>query len=70
VNPFQTIPNLYGAKQIAEYRLPYGDSPLPSHVYLIHSRAYANMCKENKNQSILISGESGAGTAMIFFYTR
>jgi myosin-5 len=61
VNPFHQIPNLYGLAKILQYKVPYGESSLPSHLYLIPSRAYESMCRDKKNQSILISGESGAG---------
>eukprot|EP01038_Epipyxis_sp_PR26KG_P005263 gene5263-7313_t len=61
VNPFQNIPGLYGFDMIDQYRNPMSLHSLPAHVYLIPSRAYNNMCRTGKNQSILISGESGAG---------
>jgi myosin heavy subunit len=34
---------------------------LPPHVYATSSAAYRDLCKTTKNQSILVSGESGAG---------
>jgi myosin heavy subunit len=60
VNPFELIRGLYGEKEIFKYRNP-NQSDLPTHVYSIPSRAYHAMCSFNKDQSILISGESGAG---------
>ncbi len=34
-----------------------------AHVYSIPARAYSNMCRTGGSQSILISGESGAGNS-------
>jgi myosin V len=60
INPFETIPGLYGSERIEQYcRL--SDDSLPAHVYMIPSRAYSAMCSFGKSQSLLISGESGAG---------
>ena len=64
VNPFQAIPGLYGSKVIKKFEDPY-DKSLPAHLYLVPSRAFRTMCKTGGNQSILISGESGAGIALI-----
>lgn len=60
VNPFERIPGIYGKAMIEKYRNPDEKKPL-AHVYEIPSRAYDNMCRAGGNQSILISGESGAG---------
>lgn len=60
VNPFEHIPGIYGKAMIEKYRNPDEKKPL-AHVYEIPSRAYDNMCRAGGNQSILISGESGAG---------
>jgi len=65
VNPFQHIP-IYGEKMIAKYINP-NDITLPTHLYLIPSRAYNMLCSFNKNQSILISGESGAGALWMLY---
>lgn len=60
VNPFAKIDGLYSPYKILEYENPReGDKG--AHVYLIPSRAYDSMKTYGKNQSILISGESGAG---------
>ena len=58
VNPFAKIDNLYGDEQINYYRDPYAEGLIP-HIYIISSRAFTFMINSNKNQSILISGESG-----------
>ncbi len=65
INPFEVIPGLYGKKMIQKYESS-ADSALPAHVYCIPSRAYQNMCASGKDQSILISGESGAGKSQTF----
>ena len=70
VNPFQKIPGILGQDVIARYfehsthvvgKSSVGGGSLPAHVYLIPGRAYSELCASNQNQSILISGESGAG---------
>jgi myosin X len=62
VNPFERIAGLYGPDMIRKYITPFSDSgPLKPHVYLVPSRAFADMCRSGSHQSILISGESGAG---------
>jgi len=71
VNPFQRLP-LYTTEILESYRQEgllrsqnLGDSnakPLPPHVYSIADRSYRQMmAEERKSQSVLISGESGAG---------
>ncbi|KAJ1441803.1 P-loop containing nucleoside triphosphate hydrolase protein, partial [Ochromonadaceae sp. CCMP2298] len=59
VNPFETIKGIYGEAVVARYA--DADAKLPAHVYEVPARAYDNMCRLGGNQSILISGESGAG---------
>lgn len=61
VNPFEVIPGMYGRQMIDKYENPMVTN-LPAHVYVIASRAFHHLCQgQNLNQSILISGESGAG---------
>ena len=57
VNPFKAT-NLYNNELRDLYRS--NDKTLPPHVYSIAQSAYTSMC-EGSNQSILVSGESGAG---------
>ncbi|XP_010466165.1 PREDICTED: myosin-1 [Camelina sativa] len=57
VNPFKEVP-LYGNRYIEEYRKRSNESP---HVYAIADTAIREMIRDEVNQSIIISGESGAG---------
>ncbi|KAK4439890.1 Myosin-2 [Sesamum alatum] len=57
VNPFKDI-QLYGDDFITAYRQNLLDSP---HVYAVADAAYNEMMTDGINQSIIISGESGAG---------
>ena len=59
VNPYKKLP-LYGDKQLKMYHdTPLGE--LPPHVFALADEAFRLMLVESKTQSILISGESGAG---------
>ncbi|XP_010278385.1 PREDICTED: myosin-2 isoform X1 [Nelumbo nucifera] len=58
INPFKDVP-LYGKELISAYREKAMDSP---HVYAIADAAFSEMMRADEvNQSIIISGESGAG---------
>ncbi|KAI3498060.1 hypothetical protein L1887_33781 [Cichorium endivia] len=57
INPFKKIP-LYGSDYIEGYKSKSRDSP---HVYAIADTAIREMIRDEVNQSIVISGESGAG---------
>ncbi|XP_038584762.1 myosin VIb isoform X1 [Micropterus salmoides] len=60
VNPYYDIPKLYGPDSIKSYQ---GKSlgTLPPHVYAIADKAYRDMKVLKMSQSIIVSGESGAG---------
>ncbi|XP_068565215.1 unconventional myosin-VI-like isoform X5 [Cebidichthys violaceus] len=60
VNPYYDIPKLYSPETISKYR---GRSlgTLPPHVYAIADKAYRDMKVLKMSQSIIVSGESGAG---------
>ncbi|KAK5598736.1 Unconventional myosin-VI [Crenichthys baileyi] len=60
VNPYYDIPKLYSAESIKQYQ---GRSlgTLPPHVYAIADKAYRDMKVLKMSQSIIVSGESGAG---------
>ncbi|KAK2984719.1 hypothetical protein RJ640_004544 [Escallonia rubra] len=57
INPFKAV-QLYGNDFVTAYRQKLLDSP---HVYAIADAAYTEMMADERNQSIIISGESGAG---------
>ncbi|KAM8834004.1 myosin VIb isoform 3-T3 [Synchiropus picturatus] len=60
VNPYYDIPKLYGPDAIKAYQ---GKSlgTMPPHVYAIADKAYRDMKVLKMSQSIIVSGESGAG---------
>ncbi|XP_029349207.1 myosin VIb isoform X3 [Echeneis naucrates] len=60
VNPYYDIPKLYSPDTIKSYQ---GKSlgTLPPHVYAIADKAYRDMKVLKMSQSIIVSGESGAG---------
>ncbi|KAG7381165.1 hypothetical protein PHYPSEUDO_006341 [Phytophthora pseudosyringae] len=60
VNPYKWIDNLYGDHLHEQYLKKPRDS-LPPHVYSTSTAAYKHMKNNETNQSILVSGESGAG---------
>uniref|UniRef100_A0A453F062 Myosin motor domain-containing protein n=1 Tax=Aegilops tauschii subsp. strangulata TaxID=200361 RepID=A0A453F062_AEGTS len=60
VNPFQRLPHLYDTHMMEQYKgADFGE--LSPHVFAIADVAYREMINEGKNNSILVSGESGAG---------
>jgi len=58
-NPYVRLP-LYTPTVIDEYR-HRGNKQLPPHVFTIADDAYNNLIEWRRSQSIVISGESGAG---------
>uniref|UniRef100_A0A452J0C5 Myosin motor domain-containing protein n=1 Tax=Gopherus agassizii TaxID=38772 RepID=A0A452J0C5_9SAUR len=59
VNPYKWLP-VYNAEVVAAYR-GKKRSEAPPHIFSISDNAYQNMLTNRENQSILITGESGAG---------
>lgn len=60
VNPFQRLPHLYDTHMMEQYKgAAFGE--LSPHVFAVADAAYRAMINENKSNSILVSGESGAG---------
>jgi myosin-5 len=60
VNPYQWLPELY-AENVHNQYLNMPKEELPPHVYATSVASYDDMKRHRKNQSILVSGESGAG---------
>ncbi|OQR99075.1 myosin-like protein [Achlya hypogyna] len=60
VNPYKWLPDLYAEEQHIRY-LNIPREELPPHVYATSVASYENMKTHSRNQSILVSGESGAG---------
>ncbi|KAL8224936.1 hypothetical protein R6Q57_017493 [Mikania cordata] len=60
VNPFKRLPHLYDAKMMDRYKgATLGE--LDPHIFAIADAAFRAMINERKSNSILVSGESGAG---------
>lgn len=59
INPYEDLP-IYSNDTITAYRgQAMGD--LDPHIFAVAEEAYTKMEREDKNQSIIVSGESGAG---------
>ncbi|GJW50907.1 myosin-6-like protein [Tanacetum coccineum] len=60
VNPFTRLPHLYDSHMMAQYKgAQFGE--LSPHPFAVADAAYRVMINEGISQSILVSGESGAG---------
>lgn len=59
INPYQNLP-LYTDAIVQQYRGKRRDEN-PPHIFAVAERAWVSMGEERENQSILITGESGAG---------
>ncbi|KAL0785512.1 hypothetical protein Bca101_001758 [Brassica carinata] len=60
VNPFQRLPHLYSVHMMEQYKgAAFGE--LSPHLFAVADTSYRAMINEAKSQSILVSGESGAG---------
>ncbi|KAL3620549.1 hypothetical protein CASFOL_035461 [Castilleja foliolosa] len=60
VNPFQRLPHLYDSHMMTQYKgAAFGE--LSPHPFAVADAAYRLMMHEGISQSILVSGESGAG---------
>ncbi len=59
INPYEEL-HIYDADTIAMYRgKNMGD--LDPHIYAVAEEAFTKMERDDRNQSIIVSGESGAG---------
>ncbi|KAM3864461.1 LOW QUALITY PROTEIN: myosin-16-like [Diretmus argenteus] len=59
INPYKWLP-IYGAK-VAQMYKGRKRNEVPPHLFSISDNAYHDMMMEQENQSMLITGESGAG---------
>ncbi|XP_038979492.1 myosin-6-like isoform X2 [Phoenix dactylifera] len=60
VNPFRRLPHLYDSHMMEQYKgAAFGE--LSPHPFAVADAAYRIMMNEGVSQSILVSGESGAG---------
>ncbi|KAG8391355.1 hypothetical protein BUALT_Bualt01G0179200 [Buddleja alternifolia] len=60
VNPFQRLPHLYDIHMMQQYKgAAFGE--LSPHLFAIADACYRAIINEHGSQSILVSGESGAG---------
>ncbi|KAL8814786.1 MAG: hypothetical protein Q9223_006020 [Gallowayella weberi] len=74
-NPFARVDSLYVPGMIQVYAGKQRSSQAP-HLFAIAEEAFSDMLRDNKNQTIVVSGESGAGKTvsakyiMRYFATR
>nr|XP_042138467.1 unconventional myosin-XIX isoform X3 [Peromyscus maniculatus bairdii] len=63
LNPFKPIPQLYAAELMQEYHAAPQPQTLKPHIFTVGEQTYRNVQSliEPVNQSIVVSGESGAG---------
>ena len=59
INPYKRLP-VYTTKMVNYYR-GKKKNEVPPHLYFVADNAYASMLRDRENQSMLITGESGAG---------
>jgi myosin heavy subunit len=60
VNPFRQLP-LYGVEIREKYLSTADKSTLPPHIFTIADNSFRAMMSDSLSQSVVISGESGAG---------
>ncbi|KAI9795542.1 MAG: Myosin type-2 heavy chain 1 [Candelina submexicana] len=74
-NPFARVDSLYVSGMVQVYAGKQRSSQAP-HLFAIAEEAFADMLRDNSNQTIVVSGESGAGKTvsakyiMRYFATR
>ena len=75
VNPYVWMNHLYTEETRDEYARHYvyskkidGADPLAPHVYETSSLSFRGLAFDSQNQSILVSGESGAGKTVCYSY--
>ncbi|KAJ4806937.1 Myosin-17 [Rhynchospora pubera] len=60
VNPFQRVPHLVG-EDLMEKHKGKNINEMPPHIFAVGDVAYRAMINDQKSNSVLVSGESGAG---------
>ena len=60
-NPFDKTDDLYSPEMILKYATSKQRQDLEPHIFAIAGEAYTRMITDNANQTIVVSGESGAG---------
>ncbi|KAN0032251.1 hypothetical protein ACTFIV_006132 [Dictyostelium citrinum] len=61
INPYKEIKDIYNLNTLNKYKDINTIKSNPPHIYAVALRAYQSMVSDKKNQSIIISGESGSG---------
>mmetsp|Transcript_4176 Transcript_4176/g.9039 ORF Transcript_4176/g.9039 Transcript_4176/m.9039 type:complete len:1309 (+) Transcript_4176:110-4036(+) len=62
VNPYRALNELYSPARLQQYKDSLQpQAELPPHVYAVAASAYTGMLQNSHSQSVIISGESGAG---------
>lgn len=69
VNPYQWIKGIY-SNELKDEHLNHMRHDLKPHVYGTSATAFKGLRDYNKNQSILVSGESGAGKVISLILTK
>ncbi|KAK7137051.1 hypothetical protein R3I93_017195 [Phoxinus phoxinus] len=67
LNPYEQLP-IYGEEVIDAYN-GQDTADMEPHIFSVAEEAYCTMTREEKNQSIIISGESGSGKTVSAKYT-
>ncbi len=60
INPYKDLSRLYTSDSIRSY-LGKSLGTMPPHVFAIADKSYRDMRANRQSQSIIVSGESGAG---------
>ncbi|CCD26433.1 uncharacterized protein NDAI_0H02590 [Naumovozyma dairenensis CBS 421] len=67
INPFANIDELYTQEMIQQYARKTREEMVP-HIFAIAEEAFREMSNKHENQTIIVSGESGAGKTVTAKY--